>query len=72
MQLIITGVIQVGSDLSNGSPLTARWETINPPNGSTEEILYRLNNDGTMNGERTFDRSNATGTEEAFLVELDG
>ncbi|MCL1693381.1 MAG: hypothetical protein M3096_06845 [Actinomycetia bacterium] len=74
MQWIITGSVQLGTGVRNGDRLEGTWSTVDgladrddtdPPSGT---IRYTISSDGTLNGTRTFDGRDTTGTEEAFPV----
>ena len=75
MQWIITGSVQVGTGIRDGDQLEAEWSTVEGlvNQGGTDRsqgtASYTIASDGTLNGTRTIDGQDETGTEEAFPVQ---
>ena len=68
MQWIITGSVQTGSGTWDGTTLDATWSTIEGFEHASGTAIYRLEDDGTLIGERHMDGYDTAGYEEAFPV----
>lgn len=69
MQWIITGNVQVGLGMWDGTILNANWATIEDFEPATGTVSYTLEDDGTLIGERHMDGIDGIGYEEAFPVQ---
>jgi hypothetical protein len=68
MQWIITGSVQTGTGIWNGTTLDATWSTVEGLEPTTGTAVYTLENDGILLGERRMDGLSGIGYEEALPV----
>lgn len=71
MQWIITGNVQTGTGIWNGSTLNASWNTIEGFEPARGTVSYTLEDDGSLVGVRHMDGIDGVGYEEAFPVRLE-
>lgn len=67
MQWVVTGTVQEGHGVLDGTRLEVEWETLDEFEVTSSGTgTYELADDGVLRGTRTVDGSDGIGTEEAF------
>lgn len=67
IEWVVTGAIIQGVGTFDGTTLTAEWETVNGPRGtSTGTAEYEVMDDGTLVGTRMVDGFDRAGTETIY------
>ncbi len=69
LQWIVTGSLQSGSGTFDGRTLTGSWVTIEGAGEARGTVIYELQDDGRLVGERLEEGRTTPNTEEAFPVQ---